>query len=408
MYQIKKFALKSVRVYKESFKGHPKEIWALTGLTFINRLGTMVLPFLSVYLTTELHFSLHQAGILMGAFGVGSFMGAYMGGRLSDIIGPKRVLLISLFFSGILLISLQFAKEYYHIMALIMATAIIGEAYRPAIMAYVGNWVPKEQTARTIALIRTALNLGFSAGPALGGFIVVAMGYEGIFWIDGLTCIAAVLFFASVSRNWKEKYQSGKKAKLDNVVDAHIFKDQQYMMLLLIMIFVGIAFVQWFQSAPVFIKTNWLFDERYIGGIMALNGLLIAFTEMPIIHIIEKKKQIKNAMLLGLVFISISFFFFLLPPAMIWGVIGMIFMTLGEIFYLPLINTLALSMSPDHRRGEYMALYTMTWSVAHILGPTIGLSVAEKLGFSFFWIIVIFLMLFTIVLQWFLFRKLKV
>jgi predicted MFS family arabinose efflux permease len=180
---------RTINLYRDSYSGHPKEIWVLAILTFINRFGTMVFPFITVYLTTVLGFSLEIAGIIASAFGIGSLIGSYAGGRLSDKVGPNPVILVSFIFSGVLFILLQWATSFWSLFGLILVASAFGEAYRPAVTTAIGQYVPKHQTGRSIALIRLAINLGMTAAPALGGFIAVSMGYGGLFWIDGVTCL---------------------------------------------------------------------------------------------------------------------------------------------------------------------------------------------------------------------------
>ena len=199
---MKEIIRKSRQVYIDAYSGHPKEMWALFILTIINRAGTMVIPFLSVYLTTVMDFSFQEAGFLISAFGFGSFGGSYFGGKLSDKIGANFVIIYSLILSGFLLIFLQFATTAYSLFGLIFLTSLFGEAYRPAVMALAGEFVPKSQTGRTMALIRLAINLGMAAGPLVGGFIAVNISYSGLFWIDGVTCIIAAIYFWFTSHNW--------------------------------------------------------------------------------------------------------------------------------------------------------------------------------------------------------------
>lgn len=116
---------KTLQLYKDAYSGHPKEVWALSGITFINRMGTMVLPFLTIYLTTILGFSLSEAGLIASAFGFGSLFGSYIGGRLSDKIGANSVIMISLIIGGLMFILLQFAMTFYELFTMIFLTALL-------------------------------------------------------------------------------------------------------------------------------------------------------------------------------------------------------------------------------------------------------------------------------------------
>jgi predicted MFS family arabinose efflux permease len=81
--------------YINNFRGFSREIWILAIITFINRAGTMVLPFLSKYLKEDLHFTYGEVGWIMVCFGFGSILGSWLGGKLSDKIGFYSFLLFN-------------------------------------------------------------------------------------------------------------------------------------------------------------------------------------------------------------------------------------------------------------------------------------------------------------------------
>lgn len=369
----------------------------------------MVLPFLTVYLTTVLNFSLTDAGILVSAFGFGSFAGAWMGGKLSDRFGPVPVIVASLLSSGLLLFSLQFAETFISLFILIFITALLGESYRPAMYSMVGDYVPKEDTGRTMALLRLSINLGFTAAPAIGGFIAAGIGYSWLFNIDAVTCIVAGLIFYSASRNWKKHEHLISKPEEDKIiVNQNPYTDKRFLIYMLGTLFMAFGFMQWFHSIPVFIKTEWNFDERYIGMMMAMNGLLISLIEMPVIHAIEKRKQVRIASVIGIILIGFSFLPFLMPAALILCFIAMLFMTVGEILHFPFNSSVAVNMSPAGKRGEYMALYSMTWALAQITGPVLGLTFITEFGFHPFWILAAGLTTVSVVINFIIMRKIEI
>jgi len=339
----------------------------------------------------------------VAAFGIGSFVGSFLGGKLSDRIGYRIVMTMSLVLGGIMFILLQFQLSFWNLYAFIALAALFGEAYRPAMMAAVSDFVPKSETGRTMAFLRLAINIGFSAGPALGGFIAAIYGYKLLFNIDGITCIFAGILFFILSKSWKKKVEERAQSDVANTNEAPFvppYKNKSYLLLLLTTLLSGIAFVQWFHSIPVYIKQEWGFDERFIGLLYTINGVLIVLLEMPLVHILEKRGKIKITLIVGLVIMAASFLILLLPPAIIVGVLAMTLLTIGEILFLPLNNSTMLNMSPVNRRGEYIAYYSMTWSLTHILAPIFGLFLAETLSFrGLYLVLVIGLVLTAIISQ---------
>ena len=392
---------KTYQLYKESYSNHPKEIWTLVVVTFINRVGTMVVPFLTVYLTTVLNFSLKDAGLLASAFGFGSMGGTYLGGKLTDKFSPQFVITNSLIFSGFLLISIQFVNTFYAVFFLILTTSFFGEAYRPAMMVAVGNFVPGSKTGRTMAFLRIAINLGFSGAVVIGGFIAASLGYNWLFWIDGITCIAAAVYFYSVSRNWNKCLKTEEENKEINLNNNSFppYKNIKYLLFLTASFLMGFAFIQWFHSVPVFIKSEWGFDERYIGILMAMNGILIVLVEMPLVHSIELAKKINFSMILGLSLVGISFLPFLFPKDLLLCFLAMLLLTSGEILFMPLNSSVVINLSPPNKRGSYMGFYSMMWSLTHIAGPAIGLGIVGLFGFSALWIFILFIILASVLIN---------
>ena len=379
---------KLLKIYLEAYSGHPKEIWTLGVLTLINRIGTMVIPFLTVYLTTILDYSLKEAGILAGAFGLGSLFGSYVGGYMSDRKSPTWVIFYSLFFSGILLVCLQWVYTFYAFFGLIFVTAFFGEAYRPAVSASVGHYVPKEQTSRSMAFIRLCISVGMMLAPVIGGFVAVQFGYNFLFWIDGVTCVLASIFLGFVTRTWKsqEQARSNERNKNADELGSKPQEDRNYLLFLLATFIMGFAYIQWINTVPVFIKSEWGYHEGIIGTVLGTSSLIVVLFELAMAHRIEKAGRIRLASFLGLLMVGLSFVPFLLPKAVLLCFVAVVFWTMGKMLFMPFNNAMPLNMSPPSRRGEYMAWYWMAWSLTLIIGPSLGLSMAELIGFDGFWL----------------------
>ena len=184
----------SFQLYKNAYSGLSKQMWWLAFVVFINRSGTMVIAFLTVYLTYK-GYSLAQAGYVMGAFGLGSFIGGYLGGRLTDKYGHFYVQVFSLLLNGILFIVLGQMHTIWQIAICIFILSSLGEAFRPANSAAIAAYSNDVNRTRGYSLNRLAINLGWAVGPAIGG-ILAYTSYSLLFWADGITCIlASILLF---------------------------------------------------------------------------------------------------------------------------------------------------------------------------------------------------------------------
>ena len=230
--------------YLDTFKGLSGEIWWLSLITLINRAGTMVVPFLSLYLTKSLDFSLSDVGWIMSAFGMGSLVGSWLGGKLTDLVGSYIIMVISLVGSGFLFVWLQYLDTFNELVFGIFILLAVADMFRPAMFVAVNAYSKPENKTRSITLIRLAINLGFSAGPAVGGLIIVSLSYGGLFWIDGITCILAGLLLLKVLHPKKTKTLDSIEVK--NPKSA--YRDIPYIIFLLSMVLFGVAFLQYFST----------------------------------------------------------------------------------------------------------------------------------------------------------------
>ena len=371
--------------YINAFRGLSKEVWWLALITLINRAGTMVVPFLSLYLKDNMHFTMSNVGWIMSAFGLGSVTGSWLGGKLTDKIGYYKVMLYSLMITGILFIGLQFLNTFTSICIGVFVVMIVADSFRPAIFVALNAYSKPENKIRSLTLIRLAINLGFSAGPALGGIIIISLGYGGLFWVDGITCILAGLVLLDVLN--PKKVKELDKIKTENPVSA--YSDKPFMVFILAMMLFGIVFLQYFSTVTIYYKDIHKLSELQIGLILGMNGFLIFIFEMPLIKWLENTRYTKlglmffGAILTGLSILVLNF--------TAWSgvlIIGMLLMTFGEMIAFPFSNAFAAERARKGNQGEYMALYSISFSFAHIFGHNAGLQMTSQLGFDNTWYII--------------------
>lgn len=376
--------------YINSFSGIRREVWLLAFITFINRAGTMVIPFLSLYLTRSRGFSLEEVGWILSFFGLGSVAGSWIGGKMVDKIGHYKTIAASLLLSSFFFVLLQFPVSFWAICAGIFLVMLAADAFRPAVFVAISAYSKPENRTRSITLIRLAINLGFSAGPAAGGLIIASAGYSGLFWVDGITCfIAGILFL---------KLLHPKKAisnpKVTNLDPKGVMSDTPYLIFIAALILFGFVFLQYFSTMPLFYSEAHGLNEFEIGLLLGLNGFLIFLMEMPLIKYLENRKVsavmhvVTGTLLVGLSFIAVN-----LTGWIGILVIGMILMTVGEMIAFPFSNSFALQRADRGKQGSYMALYSIGFSISHIFGHNSGMQLIGRFGYTFTWNVMILLAL---------------
>lgn len=375
-----------IKKYLTNFKGFSKEIWILTFITFLNRAGTMVIPFLSKYMKENLSFSYTEIGWIMFFFGTGSIIGSWLSGKLSDKIGFYKVMVFSLFMSGITFIALQYLTSFESLCIGILILTSIADMYRPAMLLALDTYESKETRTRALTLTRIAINMGFLIGPVLGGLIIMNIGYSGLFWIDGLTCILAILIFCIMVKEKKLPFKV-KKIKSDTNSNKVIFSDKPFVLHLVITMITGILFFQMFTTLPLYYKQQFNFTEFETGLLLSFSGLITILFELPIVRFVEEKNIDRIKVIsFGILSMSISLLLMLISG---WSgvlILMICFMSIGIMLTLPFANSFAMGRVHMNLKGRYIAVFTMSYSFAHILSAKISMTIIESLSFQANWL----------------------
>lgn len=376
---------KAYRFYIGSFAGLSREIWLLAAITFVNRAGSMVVPFLSLYLTKDMGLTLEEVGWIMSCFGAGSVLGSWLGGKLTDKLGFYDVMSGALLTSGVAFIALQYVTGLVPFGIGVFVLMVLSDAFRPAMFVAIRSYAKPDSRTRAVTLIRLAINLGFSMGPAIGGLIIAAWSYGGLFWVDGLTGFAAVvLLLARLPR--REAMKDSEAAR--STATRSPYRDGPYLFFLLTTVLICIPFLQYFSSIPLFYNEVHGMNEFAIGVLLGMNGLLIFLLEMPLIKYCEDRAFDRMRILLvSVALFALSFVVLNVFPNIAFLWVGMLLATVGEMLNFPFMNRFAFDRAERGATGSYMALFTMSWSVAHIIGHTLGLNLIAWYGYEATWYI---------------------
>ena len=382
-FYLKKLRMKKLFFnYTSSFSGLSPEVWWLSLITLINRAGTMVIPFLSLYLTKNLGFSTSNVGWILTFFGLGSVAGSWLGGKLTDKIGFYKVMAGSLLLSGILFIGLQYLTSFWGICFGIFIVMLVADSFRPAVFVALSVYSKPQNKIRSVTLIRLAINLGFFGGPTIGGLIITNIGYDGLFWVDGITCIMAGILLLRVLN--PKKVKALDETKNENPASA--YKDYTYLVFILAMVLFGFVFLQYFSTVPLYYENIHKLSEDQIGLLLGFSGLIIFLLEMPLVKYLESKPWSNTSKsIIGCILLVLSFLILNLTAWQGVLIIGLFLMTVGEMIVFPFSNAFALESAKKGNQGEYMALYSIAFSISHVFGHNSGMQLISKVGYDKTW-----------------------
>lgn len=375
---------RTVSLYKNAYSGLSRDTWLLSLVMLINRSGTMVFPFMTIYLTQpSMGYSIGQAGLVIGVFGLGAMCGGWLGGRLVDRIGFHHVQLVTLTGGGFLFILLGQMKSYPLICACSFLLSVVNDSFRPANSTAIAAYSKEENRTRSFSLNRLAVNLGWAVGGAIGG-ILASINFHLLFWVDGVTNLLAALllrlFLAPSSASAPGRTGSGEGAA------SSPYRDRIYLLFIFCTILFASCFFQVFSVLPVYYKRTLGLPEYMIGLLMTLNGLLITFFEMVLVFKMEGRREALYYISCGVLFVGASYLLLnVLPLSVYTAYFCMVLLTAGEITAMPFMNSFWISRTTASNRGQYAGLYTIAWSTAQVVGPAGGAEIAQHWGFRPLW-----------------------
>lgn len=357
----------------------PRNVWILFAATIVNRAGSMVLPFLALYLTQSAGLALPHTGWVLGVYGLGALIAAPLAGRMSDRIGAIRVLKLSFFFSGATMLAFPLARTLPSLILAALALSIGTEAFRPASLSLIAHLVPPAQRKTAYAVFRLATNLGMSVGPAVGG-VLVAFWFPLLFFIDGGTSLAAGVVLSAC-------WLSPAPIVIDPQVKSSSSKalhDRHFLFFLVAIFSVALVFFQEVSTMPLFLIHNLKFSPKVLGLLFSLNTLLIVLFEVLLTHATSRWSQ-RHTLSLGAFLFGVGFGA-LVIPGNIWFVAATIVIwTCGEMIFFSTSTTLTSEIAPDGRVGEYLGLLSIVFALAFTVAPWIGILVLNKFGAKPLW-----------------------
>jgi MFS family permease len=348
--------------------------------TLVNRLGTMALPFLVLYLTEARGWTPGEAGTAMLIYGLGCLVAAPFAGRFADRLGHARVLRGSLWWSGLMLMALPFATSRVQLYPLIFLWAAFTQAFWPSAMALIAALVPPEQRKAAYALHRAAVNLGMACGPAAGG-LIAHYSFKGVFWTDGLTTLAS----AAMMTFWLGKVDTAPHAPEQHAATASPWKDRRLRWLLLGLLPAFLVFFQIEGAYPLWVVRDLGHGKPFFGLLFTVNTLVIVLLEVGLNTAMARWPHGRQ-MTLGALCYAVGFGLtglartkgLLISTVVVW--------TFGEMILLPASSDAVAGLAPPERRGEYMGLYALTFAIALAVGPPLGVKAYGSLGSAMVWI----------------------
>lgn len=394
-----------IQLYLNAYRGLSKPAWMLALIMLINRCGAMVIPFLGVYMTDALKFSLKETGTTLSCFGAGAVLGSALGGWLSDKVGNFRVQFLCLILCVPVYCILPTLTTPLSLSIGVFVLSVISETFRPANSVSIASYTSAENITKAFSLNRMAMNLGFSVGPALGG-LLAAISYRWLFYGNAISTGLAGLFFYFYFKNL-QPVKTAQKEKVQEIEGLSPWKDVPFLVFSFFCLLYSICFFQLLSTLPLFYRNVHNLSEWSIGIILAYSGFVVFTLEMVLVHIAERRLGAMVAIILGTLLGGAAFLVLLLPGKFFLLYFGMFLLCISEILAMPFMATLTMQRASGKKQGSYMGVNALAFSAAHIISPFIGTRIADQFGFEILWGLTGVISIITAIGFYFVIRKLS-
>jgi MFS family permease len=347
----------------------PPTYWTIFLGTLVNRMGGFVVPFLAIYLTRERHESEAAAGVVVALYGGGTILASLVGGTLTDRLGRRATMLLSLFGGSVTMLAIGFARTLPQIGAATFVMGWVAEMYRPAVSAMIADVVPPTDRARAYSYLYWVINLGYAIAPAFAG-LLSGTSYLALFVVDATTTfLFGVIVMLRVPET-RPAEAALAAARGDGPGLTAVLRDRTFMWFVLLSL--GTAFVIWQNNVALSIDmTRHGISPRDYGLLASINGVMIVFLQPFITRALAHRSRTRV--------LAVSSFFFGVGFGL-YGVVGthlgyafaIAVWTLAEIANLPTGSAVVADLAPADLRGRYQGISNMSWGIASCAGPLVG------------------------------------
>lgn len=354
------------------FSRFDKGIWTLTLIDLINAAGfSTCVPFLSLYLYQERGVSMTLVGTAFLASGLISAVTQMIGGFLSDRYGRKKIILVSMSLNILnnigMIAMIAFSAPVWVILFVYILGRAAGMTSRPALSAMVVDLSKRERLTETYGLLRVGRNLGWAAGPALGGYLATFLSYAWLFGVAVLmNTIAFLIILFFLKESWSETTEHIDIRSIFSAVENKTFVLFTGLCLLVFLCMAHLG-----STLSVFTVDRLGFSTAEYGLLLTTNGLFVVLFQYPVALVISRLKK-STVLVLGSFLYCIGWLYMGWTTGFVWAFTAMIIVTIGEIIFSPVATAVVGELAPREKRGRYMGFFG--WS------ETLGMSVAPLVG----------------------------
>ena len=355
------------------YNEYPRHFWTLLFASFIDSVGGFILfPFFTLYITQKFGVGMTTVGMIFGAFAVTSMIGSTIGGALADRLGRKPLILFGLVVSAVSSLWLGLVNELGLFFAGAIFVGLFTNIGGPARQAMIADILPEEQRAQGFGLFRVVVNLAAAIGPAIGGFLA-SQSYLSLFLTDAaISIFVAILLFiilpeTRIARKSKEEESVGQTFGGYGTV----LRDKFFMFFWLASALSTLVYIQMNGTLAVYLRDVHNVSLQSFGTILSLNAGMVVLFQFYITRRYAKYPELA-VITLGALLNAIGFALYGFVATYGLFLLAMAIITIGEMLWAPISQSIVARLAPEDMRGRYMAFFGFSFAVPFAIGPLLA------------------------------------
>lgn len=369
----------------------PRIIWLLVIGMAVNVTGaSFIWPLNTIYIHDELGRSLSTAGFVLMLNSGASVAGNLMGGSLFDRLGGYFSVLLGIVIAGFSLIGMVLLHGWPWYAVWLVILGFGSGIIFPSVYAMAAAAWP-EGGRKAFNAIYLAQNLGVALGASLGG-VVADIGFQYIFIANlGLYIVFLLIALLGYRGVGVVKTSSVQIKEVGQVKDRSRFNALLLICVMYCLCWIG--YVQWQTTISSYTQELGISLKQY-SLLWGLNGLLIIAGQPLIAPVIKRmENKVKQQIVLGLIIFIISYVVTSFAASFMVFIIGMVILSLGEMFVWPAVPTIAAQLAPEGRLGVYQGIVNSTATLGRAIGPLFGGVIVDMYGMTTMFYVMVGLLL---------------
>lgn len=358
---------------KETYREFSPTFWTLIGALFIDRIGgALLFPFIALYITQRFGVGMTGVGYIFTLHTAAMFFGNIVSGALTDRFGRKNMLLAGIILSGTSSLLMGFIPSYEVFLVFSVIMGLVGNIGGPAVNAMMADILPEEKRAQGFSILRVAVNLSVSFGPAIGG-LLADYSFMILFVTDFvISMITAYIVYRKIPETKPEK-DPGKDQKEESIIKTMggyglVLKDAVFMVIVILSILTNVVYMQMNSTLSVFLRDMHGISPQGYGYIISLNALMVVVMQFWITRKISSYRPM-FLMFVGNILYAIGFAMYGFVDLYWLFLLAMVIITVGEMVSSPIMQSIVAKFAPEDMRGRYMAIFNLSFGTANAIGP---------------------------------------